>query len=88
MLRVYNLGPNGALTETQWNEVEKRPQGGSFRPLDANHDGKLTRAELSSGKERDAVVNNLFNRVDKNRDGFASMDEGRPSRLDQAPQAR
>ena len=60
----------------------------SFQRLDVNHDGKLSRAELSSGKERDRVVNAMFDRIDKNHDGVISAEEGRPSGLDRTPQER
>ncbi len=88
MLKVYNLGPNGALTPAQWNDVERAGGGGSFSRLDTNHDGKLNRAELSAGKERAVVVSALFNRIDKNHDGVISLEEGRPSGLDRTPQER
>ena len=88
MLTVYNLDRNGALTPAQWNDVERGGRDGTFQRLDLDHDGKLSRAELSSGKERDAAVNAIFNRIDKNRDGIISAEEGRPSGLDRTPQQR
>ena len=89
MLKVYNLGPDGVITPAEWNDVERGGRGGgSFKRLDVNHDGKLTRAELSNGKERDAVVTAIFDRIDKNHDGVISVEEGRPSGLDRTPQER
>lgn len=85
VLRVYNLGPAGTINAAQWNAVEHIGRFSTFERLDANHDGKLTRAELSSGKERDVAVNAMFNRIDKDHDGFLSVEEGHPSRLDIVP---
>ena len=89
MRTVYNLNRDGFITLAQWNRVE-RPgrKGSSFGRLDVNHDGKLSRAELSSGKERDKVVNAIFDRIDRNHDGFISREEGHPSQLDITPQER
>lgn len=88
MLTVYNLDRNGALTPTQWSNVERSGRAGSFERLDLNHDGKLARAELGSGKARDAAVTAIFNRIDKDHDGFISVEEGRPSGLDRTPTER
>ncbi len=88
MLTVYNLDRNGTLNPAQWNGVEQRGRGSSFPQLDVNHDGKLTRAELASGKARDAAVAAIFDRIDKNHDDFLSVEEGRPSGLDRTPQER
>ena len=89
MLTVYNLDPNGTITPAQWNAVEHPGrEGSSFQRLDVNHDGKLSRAEMSSGQERDAGVSSIFDRIDKNHDGFISPQEGHLSQLDITPQER
>ena len=88
MLTVYNLDKNGSLTPAQWNDVERAGTRSTFKQLDANHDGKLSRAELSSGAARDAAVSTIFNRIDKDHDGVISAGEGRPSGLDRTPQER
>ncbi len=88
MLTVHNLSPDGSLTLAQWNEVERAGRASTFSRLDLNHDGKLTRAELTSGKARDVAVSAIFDRIDKNRDGFISEEEGRPSGLDRTPSER
>ena len=89
MLTVYNLGQDGTITPAEWNDVERAGRGrSSFQRLDVNHDGKLSRAELSSGKERNTAVAAIFDRIDKNHDGVISVEEGRPSGLDRTPQER
>ena len=88
MLTVYNLPRDGAITAVEWNGIERAGERGSFRRLDTNHDGRLTRDELSSGRLRDEVVNSMFDRIDKNHDGFISMEEGRPSGLVRTPLER
>ncbi len=88
MLTVYSLGADGSLTSAQWNEVERAGRASTFSRLDANHDGKLTRAELTTGKARDVAVSAIFDRIDKNHDGSISVEEGRPAGLDRTPQER
>ncbi len=88
MLTVNNLGRDGSLSPAQWNEVERAGRASTFARIDVDHDGKLTRNELSTGKDRDAAVSAIFNRIDKDRDGFISAEEGRPSGLDRTPQER
>ena len=76
---TYNLNGTGAITKTEWNEVEKAHQdeaAATFRALDLNHDGKITREELNThGKRRDATVRRLFNAIDKNHDGVLTLEE-------------
>ena len=76
---TYNLNGTGAITRTEWNEVEKAHQdeaAATFRALDLNHDGKITKEELNThGKRRDAVVRRLFNAIDTNHDGVLTLQE-------------
>jgi hypothetical protein len=43
--------------------------GGFFAHFDANHDGKITRAEFDKASDR------MFTRLDKNHDGVVTRDE-------------
>ena len=91
VFNVYNQDRSGSVTSEQWNRIQNanNPTGQSaFADLDANHDGKLTYAELSGGPRRDPVINRFFDLIDKDRDGSISLDEGRPSGLDRTPQQR
>ena len=89
MLTVHNLSREGLITPAQWNSVERPGRAGSsFGRLDENHDGKLSRAEMSSGRERDAAVNAIFDRIDTNHDGYISREEGHLSQLDLTPRER
>ena len=87
VLTVSNQPTTGSVTPEQWNSIE-RGRTSSFAALDRNGDGRLTRAEMSSGPARDAAVNRLFDRIDRNHDGVISLEEGRPSGLDRTPQQR
>ena len=89
VLTVYNQPPTGFITAEQWNGIERAGAGrSSFAALDANHDGKLTRDELAGGPARDAAVNRLFDRIDKNHDSVITVEEGQPAGLDRTPQQR
>ena len=76
---TYNLSGTGAITKTEWNEVEKAHQdeaAATFRALDLNHDGKITKEELNTrGKRRNATVRRLFGVIDKNGDGSLTLEE-------------
>ena len=87
ILTVYNQPATGSVTAEQWNGIE-RARSSAFAALDRNHYGKLARDEMTSGPQRDAVVNRIFDRIDKNHDGVISVEEGRPSGLDRTPQQR
>ncbi len=80
LFSIYNRQKDGVITKQEWDAVERANESrteSSFRALDRNHDGKLTRAELTSGPRRDAVVNRLFDRIDANHDGTISLVEAR-----------
>lgn len=42
-----------------------------FTALDANHDGKISKAEA----QKNAAVAQMFDQADKNKDGFLSKEE-------------
>ena len=89
VLTVYNQPSTGSVTAEEWNAIERAGKGRSgFAALDRNGDGKLTHDELANGPQRDAVVNRLFDRIDKDHDGTISVEEGHPSGLDRTPQQR
>ncbi len=91
VLTVYNQPRTGSVTASQWNDIARdntRAGRGVFAALDHNGDGKLTRDEMAGGPGRDAAVNRVFDRIDRNHDGFISVEEGRPSGLDRSPQER
>lgn len=90
VLAAYDQPRTGSVTAEQWNGIERAGKRSveSFSTLDANKDGKLTRDELNAGPQRDAIVNRIFDRIDKDHDGFISVEEGRPSGLDRTPQQR
>ncbi len=74
----YNRNGDGSVTLKEWDAIERADQDktkSSFRMLDRNHDGKLTRDELTHGKRRDAVVHRLFERIDANHDGVITEAE-------------
>ena len=80
ILSTYDRTFDGTVTQQEWDAIERANTNkaqSSFRLLDTNHDGKLTRDELSRGKRRDAVVRRLFARVDKNHDGVIPIEEAR-----------
>ena len=84
---TYGRGLDGAVSKQEWDAVERANQvkaNSSFRALDRNHDGKLTRDELSHGRKRDAVVKSLFARIDKNHDGVITLDEARAFGIERA----
>ena len=87
ILSTYDRTFDGTVTQQEWDAIERantnRSQS-SFRLLDVNHDGKLTRDELSHGKRRDAVVRRLFARIDKNHDGVITLDEARAYGIEHA----
>ena len=76
---IYNRQEkDGVITKAEWEAIERANENraeSSFRALDANGDGKLTRAELSAGPRRNAVVRRLFDRIDANHDGVITMSE-------------
>lgn len=80
LLAQYDTDHNGEITLLEWNAVE-RARGekveAQFRALDRNHDGKLSEAELSSGKGHDSVVRERFERLDLNKDGAITEPEAR-----------
>ena len=74
----YNLDDNGTITQQEWDAVERantNKSTSSFKLLDRNHDGKLTKDELTHGKRRDIVVRRLFNQIDTNHDGVITEQE-------------
>ena len=80
LFAIYNRQKDGVITKAEWDAVERANESrteSSFRALDRNGDGKLSRAELSSGPRRDAVMNRLFDRIDANHDGTISLVEAR-----------
>ncbi len=84
---TYGRGLDGSVSLQEWDAVERANQvkaKSSFRALDRNHDGKLTRDELSHGRKRDAVVRSLFARIDKNHDGVITLDEARAFGIERA----
>ena len=77
---IYNRRPDGVITKAEWDAVERANESraeSSFRALDRNHDERLTREELSRGRQRELVVNRVFDRVDKNHDGALTLEEAR-----------
>ena len=79
MFSLYNYDGGGAITKTDWNDIERAHQdeaAATFRALDLNHDGKLTKAELNThGKRRDATVRRLFDAIDKGHKGYFTLHE-------------
>ena len=76
----YNRNGDGSVTLAEWDAIERADQDktkSSFRTLDRNHDGKLTRDELTHGKRRNEVVRRIFNRIDANHDGVITENEAR-----------
>ncbi len=76
----YNRNGDGSVTLAEWDAIERADQDktkSSFRLLDRNHDGKLTRDELTHGKRRDLVVHRIFARIDANHDGVITEAEAR-----------
>ena len=74
----YNRDADGAVTLAEWDAIERAGQDktqSSFKLLDRNHDGKLTRDELTHGKRRNLVVRRIFDRVDANHDGVITEAE-------------
>jgi hypothetical protein len=49
-LRVADKNGDGALDKSEWLAAGRRERG--FAMLDADNDGKLTRAEIRAGRER------------------------------------
>ena len=83
----YNLNDNGTVTRAEWDDVERANTDksiSSFKLLDRNHDGKLTRDELTHGKRRDMVMRRLFNRIDTNHDGVITEPEARAFGIERA----
>ena len=83
----YNLDENGTITQAEWDEVERANTNksiNSFKLLDRNHDGKLTKDELTHGKRRDIVVRRLFNRIDTNHDGVITEAEAQAFGIERA----
>ena len=83
----YNRDANGTITQQEWDTVEQANTNksiSSFKLLDRNHDGKLTKDELTHGKKRDFVVRRLFNRIDTNHDGVITEDEARAFGIERA----
>ena len=59
VLSTYDRTHDGTVSQQEWDAIERANTNNaqsSFRLLDSNHDGRLTRDELSHGKRRDAVV--------------------------------
>ncbi len=84
---TYGRGLDGTVSVQEWDAVERANQNktqSSFRALDRNHDGKLTRDELTHGRKRDAVVRRLFARIDKNHDGVITLEEARAFGIERA----
>ena len=84
---TYGRGIDGAVSREEWNAVERANQDSaatSFRGLDRNRDGKLTRDELSTGRRRNAVVRRIFNRADANHDGAIVLEEARKFGIERA----
>lgn len=80
LFAIYNRQKDGVITKAEWEAVERANESrteSSFRALDRNHDGRLTRGELTSGPRRDAVVKRLFDRIDTNHDGILTLAEAR-----------
>ena len=76
----YNRNGDGSVTLAEWDAIERADQNktqSSFRLLDRNHDGKLTRDELTHGKRRNLVVRRIFDRIDANHDGVITEAEAR-----------
>ena len=74
----YNRNGDSSVTLAEWDAIERADQNktkSSFRLLDRNHDGKLTRDELTHGKTRNLVVRSIFNRIDANHDGVITEAE-------------
>ena len=84
---TYGRSLDGSVSVQEWDAIERANENraqSSFRTLDRNHDGKLSRDELSHGKRRDAVVRSLFNRIDKNHDGVITLAEARAYGIEHA----
>ncbi len=76
----YNRNADGSVTLAEWDAIERANENktrSSFRLLDRNHDGKLTRDELTHGKRRNVVVRRIFERIDANHDGVLTEAEAR-----------
>ena len=88
MFALYNYDGTGAVTKTDWNDIERAHQdeaAATFRALDLNHDGKLTKEELNThSKRRDAVVHRLFDTIDKGHKGYFTLQEAQSFGVKQA----
>ena len=83
----YNRNADGTVTLAEWDAIERANESkakSSFKLLDRNHDGKLTRDELSHGKRRNEVVRRIFDRIDKNHDGVLTEAEARTFGIERA----
>ena len=83
----YNRDLNGSISLAEWDAVERANTNksiSSFKLLDRNHDGKLTKDELTHGKRRDIVVRRLFDRIDKHHDGVLTEPEAQAFGIERA----
>ncbi len=83
----YNRNADGSVTLAEWDAIERANENkaqSSFKLLDRNHDGKVTRDELTHGKRRNVVVRRVFDRVDKNHDGVLTEAEARTFGIERA----
>ena len=70
----YDTNKDGVVDRAEWDAG----QDARFRQLDTNNDGKLSREELAGPTRNDRQAERqerLFNRMDRDRDGFVSRAE-------------
>lgn len=80
MLAQYDVDHDGFISLAEWKSVERARTTkveDQFKSMDANHDGKLSEAELSSGKGRDLIARERFAKLDLNGDLVITAAEAR-----------